>query len=205
MSECKHASWPILPRFDTFGQDLIRLVEIEIQGSGFLRCPGKIINREIDCDVKYKSRYTTEIYVHRRNQRISRLCTYRDKFLPLANTNTFTYIGRTEGPFKTRYNCHMQIFTHNKYHNVTKVSKRVWELKDKNVDYDISSKLLQRAHPYKARRRITMTCVPPSSLNKISEVVFKIQMHTRKEIFIEQRQMNFSYDALIVMHYVFSL
>ena len=35
------------------------------------------------------------------------------------------------------------------------------------------------------------------------EIGAHFQMHARKEIFVEQRQMNFSYDALIVTQYVF--
>ena len=83
----------------------------------------------------------------------------------------------------------MQTFTHDRYRNATEVSKKVWELKDKNVDYDISSKVLQRAHPYKGGGSRCDLCAAeklyilknPNSLNKRSELVSKC-MYTQRNI-----------------------
>ena len=91
--------------------------------------------------------------------------------LACTDNDTFTYIGRTEGLFKTGYNCHMHTCTHDRYRNGTEVSKKAWKLKGKNVDYDISSKVLQRAHPYTIKmwlvcRREVVHPQKPSSLNK---------------------------------------
>ena len=101
--------------------------------------------------------------------------------------DTFTYIGLTEGPFKTRYNGHKQTFKHDKYRNSTEMSKKVWELKDKNVDYDISWKVLQQAHPYKGGGSLCDLCAAeklhiiknPCSLNKRSELISKCR-HAKK-------------------------
>eukprot|EP00794_Sanderia_malayensis_P001431 gene1431-biopygen1181 len=47
------------------------------------------------------------------------------------------YIGLTEGTFKKRYTQHKQSFRNCKYAKSTELSKYIWDLKDKNKDYDM--------------------------------------------------------------------
>ena len=104
-----------------------------------------------------------------------------------TSSDTETYIGLTEGPFKTRFNGHKQTFTHDKYRNRSEISKKVWELKDKNTDYNITWRVLQQAHPYKGGGARCDLCASeklhilnnPAALNKRSELISKCR-HARK-------------------------
>ena len=62
-----------------------------------------------------------------------------------ANNTTATYVGLTEGEFKTRYNNHTATFRNNSKRSSTELSNHIWNLKDKNISYTISWKVLQRA------------------------------------------------------------
>ena len=98
-----------------------------------------------------------------------------------------TYIGLTEGTFKTRFNGHKQTFRHEKYRNSSEISKKVWELKDKGSNYNLTWRVLQQAHAYKGGRGSCDLCASeklhilnnPSSLNKRTELVSKCR-HARK-------------------------
>ena len=47
------------------------------------------------------------------------------------------YIGLTGNSFKERFNCHSMSFRDEKYRKETELSKHVWKLKDKDINYDI--------------------------------------------------------------------
>ena len=47
-----------------------------------------------------------------------------------VNQATKTYIGMTEGEFKTRFYYHKQSFNNKKYASSTALSKYIWELKE---------------------------------------------------------------------------
>ncbi len=104
-----------------------------------------------------------------------------------TSSDIYNYIGLTEGPFKTRFNGHKQALTHDKYRHSTELSKKVWELKDNNIPYNISWKILQQAHPYKGGGSRCDLCLSEKlhilrntkSLNKRSELVSKCR-HARK-------------------------
>ena len=53
-----------------------------------------------------------------------------------------TYIGLTENAFKTRYRNHTASFRHTKHRNSTELSKHVWSLKDNNIDYSVSWRIM---------------------------------------------------------------
>ena len=55
----------------------------------------------------------------------------------------FRYIRLCEGDFKTRFNTHKSTFRNRKYCNSTELSKRIWALKDTNVEYAVKWKILQ--------------------------------------------------------------
>ncbi len=104
-----------------------------------------------------------------------------------TSSDVHTYIGLTEGPFKTRYNGHKQTFRHEKYRSGSEISKKVWELKDMNQNHCITWRVLQRAHAYKGGGSSCDLCATeklhilknPTSLNKRSELVSKCR-HARK-------------------------
>jgi hypothetical protein len=59
-----------------------------------------------------------------------------------------TYVGLTENSFKPRLANHKSSFNSFDKRNATELSKYVWELKNRNIDYVINWKLLKRAKPY---------------------------------------------------------
>ena len=59
-----------------------------------------------------------------------------------------TYVGLTETTFKTRYNNHKASFTNPTKQYATELSKHIWDLKNKNVGFDIKWKVLKRAKSY---------------------------------------------------------
>ena len=44
-----------------------------------------------------------------------------------------SYVGHTEGEFKSRYYCHTSSFKLSKYRNATELSKYIWQLKESKV------------------------------------------------------------------------
>ena len=61
---------------------------------------------------------------------------------------TETYVGLTVNSFKKRYSGHKSSFTHKKRKHETTLSKYIWDLKDKNVEYTLTWKILARAQPF---------------------------------------------------------
>ena len=51
-----------------------------------------------------------------------------------------TYVGLRAATFKTRYNNHKASFTYPTKRNTTELSKHIWDLKNKNVGFDIKWK-----------------------------------------------------------------
>lgn len=71
---------------------------------------------------------------------------------------TETYIGMTETTFKTRYANHKQSFKHERYKNQTELSKHIWTLKENNIEYDISWKIVRRAKSYSPSNKRCNLC-----------------------------------------------
>ena len=92
-----------------------------------------------------------------------------------------TYIGLTETNFKTRHRNHTTSFCHAKHKNSTELSKHIWTLKNDNIDYSISWRVLSSSSPYNSfskrcnlclKEKFLITCPPHlSSLNKRNELV----------------------------------
>ena len=99
------------------------------------------------------------------------------------NNTSETYIGLTESAFKTRYRNHTASFRHTKHRNSrsTELSKHVWSLKDSNIDYSISWRIISSSSSYNSsckrcnlclKEKFLIICRPDlSSLNKRNELV----------------------------------
>ena len=59
-----------------------------------------------------------------------------------------TYIGLTEKEFKTRHANHKQSFIKENLRSATELSKYIWELKDRKIDYSIKWKIIAHASSY---------------------------------------------------------
>ncbi len=102
-----------------------------------------------------------------------------------------TYVGLTEGTFKTRYYCHMNSFKNEKQRNATTLSQYIWKLHDKNVNYHIKWNIIARAKSYSPRSKRCNLCLTEkyfiickpliSSLNNRNELVSACR-HRRKHL-----------------------
>ena len=104
-----------------------------------------------------------------------------------------TYIGLTELTFKTRFNCHTGDFNtkHKKQRNATALSQYVWSLKVKNIDYNITWRIVARSQSYSTSTKRCNLCITEkyfiihkphmSSLNHRNELVSGCR-HRRKHL-----------------------
>ena len=74
---------------------------------------------------------------------------YQTTVIPTqAQAQAQTYIGLTSTTFKLRLGNHKKSFNHERYRNETTLSQHLWDLKEKNVDFTLSWKLIDRAKPF---------------------------------------------------------
>ena len=59
-----------------------------------------------------------------------------------------SYVGHTEGKFKTRYNNHTNSFRNAKHRYATALSKYIWQLKELNVDYSLKWNIIKKCKSY---------------------------------------------------------
>ena len=64
------------------------------------------------------------------------------------NNKEESYIGLTDNTFKTRYNGHTSSFQNEQYRNATTLSNYIWTLKDKNINYSLKWKIIDRGRAY---------------------------------------------------------
>ena len=81
-----------------------------------------------------------------KNQCLEKTLVY--KALVKTEEKTFTYFGTAEGEFKTRYNNHVSSFQHEKNKNKTELSKKIWDLKRKEKNFEISWEIAKKTFPY---------------------------------------------------------
>ena len=70
-----------------------------------------------------------------------------------------TYIGLTKNEFKERFNGHKPTFENVSKRNSTELSKHVWNLKDKNIDFEIKWAILRKSKPYNNKSRKCHLCL----------------------------------------------
>ena len=66
-----------------------------------------------------------------------------------------TYIGMASGEFKAHHRNHTKSFRNQKYDNETELSKFVWNLRRKNVEFRVDFELLSIKRPY---QKETVNC-----------------------------------------------
>ncbi|KAJ8041040.1 hypothetical protein HOLleu_15528 [Holothuria leucospilota] len=91
-----------------------------------------------------------------------------------------TYIGLTEGTFKSRYNNHKSSFNCKSKKYSTKLSEYIWDLKENNVNYSVSWKVIKKAKSFNPAsnrcnlcnwEKFFIICKPHmASLNKRNEL-----------------------------------
>ena len=92
-----------------------------------------------------------------------------------------TYVGMTANSFKDRWRNHMSSFRTRNPNNSTTISKYIWDLQDKNIQYSLKWRLIAKGKPY---NHVTDTCrlcirekyliifqPDMASINSISEII----------------------------------
>ena len=75
--------------------------------------------------------------------------------------------------FKICYNQHTHSFRHDQKRNQTALSKYIWTLKDKNIDYTINWRIVARGRAYTASTKSCRLCRKEKYF-----IIFKPQMAT---------------------------
>ena len=99
-----------------------------------------------------------------------------------ANNSEETYVGLTENDFKSRYRKHLSSIRHSRYRNSTELSKHIWYLKENDIAYNITWKIICKAVPYNLTTKrcnlcltekyiIMQKCHNMCSLNKRTELM----------------------------------
>ena len=90
---------------------------------------------------------------------------YEAKVVPSGGSPaTKRYIGMTEGKFKARYANHTATFKHPEKKCVTGLSKYVWSLKERNVEFKILWSILDKTRPYKVGDLFCRVCFSEKQL-----------------------------------------
>ena len=99
------------------------------------------------------------------------------------------YIGMT-GPFKARYNNHLSTFRHIHNRYATKLSSHIWTLKEKQTEYTIKWRIIERARPHRRGTRKCGICNTEKHLILMSTVTPGTYLNTRSEIFSKCRHVD---------------
>ena len=106
-----------------------------------------------------------------------------------------TYVGITEGTFKTRYHNHTSSFRNPKRKHATELSKYIWNLKESNVQHSIKWKIIKQCKPYSNKTKRCNLCLYEkfiiichlqlSSLNTRNEIISTCR-HRKKYLLCSQ-------------------
>ena len=99
----------------------------------------------------------------------------------IAQSKIESYIGMTEGEFKTRYRNHISSFSNADKKHATELSKYIWSLKEKNIPFTLNWYIVSRAKAYSNNSKRCGLCLKEkffilyrpelSSLNKRGELI----------------------------------
>lgn len=100
----------------------------------------------------------------------------------------YQYIGLTEHTFKARYNAHNSSFRNENQRLSTELSKKVWELKELQVPYNLRWSILRHGRPYRGGMRACDLCLTEKLC--ILTSTHKNLLNKRREILNKCRHMN---------------
>ena len=107
------------------------------------------------------------------------------------NRSVMSYIGSTGTTFKARYANHKRSFNNKKLANSTALAKHIWQLKENDIKYEVTWKIVQRIRTgnningcnlCNLERMEIMNAKKERSLNKRSEIQARCQ-HWKKRFF----------------------
>ena len=105
-------------------------------------------------------------------------------------SQVYNYIGLTVDTFKKRYQGHLSTFNNPKYRTSTRLSEKVWEMKESNTPFKTTWKIVRRGKSYSGGSRTCDLCLTekveillrskdPKLLNSRNELLGKCR-HRRK-------------------------
>ena len=98
------------------------------------------------------------------------------------------YVGLTERRFISRFKEHQRNFEDRNPKNSTTLSRKIWNLKDRGVNYEVKWKILQKSKPYLAGMKECRLC-----LTEIFFILFhpeEATLNSRSEIMNKCRHSN---------------
>ena len=94
-------------------------------------------------------------------------------------------------------------FRHTKHRNSTELSKHVWSLKDNNIDYSISWRIISSSSSYNSpskrcnlclKEKFLIICRPNlSSLNKRNELMYLLAATETKRCYVTTKHLNLNF------------
>ena len=76
-----------------------------------------------------------------------------------TNNNSSTYTGLTSNTFKKRYYAHRSTFENEDHENPTTLSSHIWDLKNKNKNYNIKWSIIDRAKNFNPATKKCRLCL----------------------------------------------
>ena len=116
----------------------------------------KIENQEptpLNCNCRNRNKCPLDNQCRTKNIIYQATVTRRD------NSKKETYIGLTSTEFKTRHSNHISSFKHERQKSDTNLSKYLWSLKEKRIQYTIRWKIIAKAKPYSPSSRTCNLCI----------------------------------------------
>ena len=110
----------------------------------------------------------------------------------ITNKDSHIYYGASDGEFKSRYNNHTNSFRHRHHEQDTELSKHIWKLQDKGINFKVKWSVAAYASTYRCGLRrcdlsftekyIIARANRKNLLNKRSEIISKFR-HENKCLF----------------------
>ena len=99
-----------------------------------------------------------------------------------TNVENFTYVGLTSDTFKIRYNGHLCSFRNDRYRSKTTLSQKIWELKDRGEEFNITWRIIKSTVSYQGGGRGKCDLC----LSEKEEILYRIKkkgcLNTRNEL-----------------------
>ena len=95
-----------------------------------------------------------------------------------SDNTSKSYIGLVGGSFKLRYNNHTKSFRNKRYQHETELSKYIWDLKNKNIDYSIYWEIIRQSNTFRRDSGLCNLCMD----EKLEILLLKNKINKRTEL-----------------------
>ena len=77
----------------------------------------------------------------------------------ITNKESHIHDGASDGEFKSRYNNHTNSFRHRRHEQDTKLSKHIWKIQDKGINFNVKWSVAAYASTYRCGSRRCDLCL----------------------------------------------